>query len=414
MPITEERQKELQQELAVANQLMKWCLQSESAKHINAALDLARSEPGIPFLPEEMDLNPWLLNCRNGTVELRTGKLREHRREDLITKLCPTEFDPAAPCPTWKRFLGSVFAEDEELITFVQKFFGYCLTGDVSEQVLPILWGGGSNGKTTLLNAIQGTVGSDYVLTANEDLLVKSQHGRHPTEMAQLFRVRLVVASETEDGAQLNEKRIKAMTGGDRITARRMREDFWEFAPTHKVILLTNHKPKVVGTDHAIWRRLRLVPFGVTFWKPDDHQDGGVGLDPQRRVDPQMAAKLAAEQKGILAWLVQGALDWQREGLPVPAKVKVATAEYRTEEDTIAQFLQERCNTHRELRVRAETLYQAFRKWCEGQGTEPLSQKKVGAELTQRGFERILNNGTWYKGLTLISDSENGSDRWHP
>jgi putative DNA primase/helicase len=181
--------------LSRAQKVLKWALKSESAPRINAMLDLARSEPGIPVLPEHLDRDPWLFNCLNGTLDLRTGELRGHRREDLITKLCPTPYRPDARCPVWERFLGSVFpdAEDEldrELITFVQRMFGRCLTGDVSEQILPIFWGNGANGKSTLVNAVLGAVGSEYAMKANADLLMASQGDRHPTELAQLFRKR--------------------------------------------------------------------------------------------------------------------------------------------------------------------------------------------------------------------------------
>jgi putative DNA primase/helicase len=264
-----------QQRLAIAKKNLKWALESESARRINAMLDLARSEPGIPILPDQMDSDPWLFNCVNGTLDLRTGKLREHRREDYITKVCPTRYNANAVCKAWLRFLGGVFPDDEgepdtELITFNQRLLGRCLTGDVSEQILPIFWGSGANGKSTLINAILETMGDDYAMKANADLLMTSRGERHPTELAQLFGMRLVVASETHQGRRINETLVKDLTGGEPIRARRMREDFWEFKPTRKVILLTNHKPRVAGTDEGIWRRLRLLPFTTTFgtWCP--------------------------------------------------------------------------------------------------------------------------------------------------
>jgi putative DNA primase/helicase len=274
--------------LARAKRRLDWALKSESAPRINAALDLARSGPGIPILPEEMDRDPWLLNCGNGTVELRTGTLREHRREDLLTRLCPTEYHPDATCPSWLRFLESIFQKDRPLITFVQRLLGYCLTGDVSEQILPIFWGGGANGKSTLVNVILQTLGGDYAMKAPQDLLVVHRGERHPTELADLFRMRLVVTSESSEGARLNEALIKDLTGGEPIRARRMKEDFWQFDPTHKVMLLTNHKPRVVGTDTAVWRRLRLVPFEVTFWDPCDPNNHGKNLPEHLRQDKQL------------------------------------------------------------------------------------------------------------------------------
>jgi putative DNA primase/helicase len=397
----------LKAELRRARAELAWALKSESAPRINAMLDLARSEPGVPILPHQFDRDPWLFNCRNGTLDLRAGELREHRREDYITALCPTDYCPDAPCREWERFLGAVFpdAEDEPdhgLILFVQRLLGRCLSGDTSEQVLPIFWGGGANGKSTLVNAVLDTIGGDYAMKANTDLLMASRGERHPTELAQLFGKRLVVASETQEGRRLNESLVKELTGGEPIRARRMREDFWQFSPTHKVLLLTNHKPRVVGDDEAIWRRLRLVPFSATFWDADDPGKDPSLLPENRRQDKRLGEKLAAEREGILAWLVRGCLDWRRDGLTLPEQVKVATREYRQDEDVIKLWLAENCLTGRsDYRCRASALYTNYRAWCERAGEHPLKQKSFGAVMTDRGFGRETSNGTWYLGLTL-------------
>lgn len=381
---------------------MKWALGSESAQRINALLDLAQSEPGIPVLADDLDRDPWLLNCPNGTLDLRSGHLREHRPEDLLTKLCPTVYQAQASCPTWERFLATVF-EDEALIAFVQRLFGYCLTGDVREQILPIFWGPGANGKTTLLTTVQEVLGSDYALTANEDLLVKRRGERHPTEVAQLFKIRLVVAEETEEGAALNEKRVKALTGGGRLRGRGMRQDFWEFASTHKVILVTNHKPTIRGRDPAIWRRLRLVPFEKVFWNPDEAPAQGQGLPPELKQDKDLPQKLAAEREGTLAWMVRGCLDWQRQGLTAPAKVMEATKAYREAEDVVAQFLQECCHLGSpDYRIRAGALYEAFKGWLARSGQEEMSHRTFGEDVGSRpGITKKQSNGTWYHGIIL-------------
>ena len=387
--------------------LLAWAKHSDSAKAHAAMMREARSEPTVPVEPADLDADPWLLNCPNGTLDLRTGTLREQKREDYLTRLCPTPYRPDAVCPAWERFLGAVFpdAEDEpdrELITFVQRLLGRCLTGDVSEQVLPIFWGGGANGKSTLVNAFFGAVGHDYAMKANADLLMASRGERHPTELAGLFGMRLVVASETQQGRRLDEALVKDLTGGERIRARRMREDFWEFAPTHKVILLTNHKPGIRGTDDAIWRRLRLVPFTATFWDPADPGKDPLQLPGNRRQDKQLGAKLASEREGILAWLVRGCLDWQRDGLTLPEQVKVATREYRQDEDVVGGWLAERCITGgHDYRCRAADLYADYRAWCERAGEEPAKQKTFGAAMTERGFGRDKSNGVWYLGIAL-------------
>jgi putative DNA primase/helicase len=251
-------------------------------------------------------------------------------------------------------------------------------------------------------------VGKEYSLTATEDLLIKPKGERHPTEMAQLFGVRLVIASETEEGARLHEKRIKALTGSDTITARRMREDPWSFAPSHKLILVTNHRPRVKGKDHAIWRRLRLVPFEQIFWNPDDEANESKTLPPELRQDRQLPEKLAVEAEGILAWMVRGCLDWKSSGLTTPERVLSATRDYRNTEDLVAQFIAERCVTgSKDYRVRASALYHAFKEWLKSIGEEDQSQRVFGENLSdQSGIEKTTSNGTWYLGITLRQNDD--------
>jgi putative DNA primase/helicase len=390
---------------------------SEAAKSIRAMIDLGRALPGIPIMPAEMDTDPWLFNVRKGTLDLRSGKLREHSRSDHITKLCPIEYHPDARCPTWERFLGAIFPDDEdepdiELITFVQRLLGHCLTGDVSEQNLPIFWGSGANGKSTLVNAVLDTLGSDYSMKANADLLMTSRGERHPTELAGLFGMRLVVASETHQGRHLNETLVKDLTGGEPIRARRMREDFWEFKPTCKIVLLTNHKPRVAGTDEGIWRRLRLVPFTTTFWDPADPGKNPDQLPSHLQQDKQLSQKLAAEREGILAWLVRGCMDWQRDGLTLPAKVRAATTDYRQSEDLVAQWLEECCITgSHDFRCKAAVLFANYRAWCERAGEEEImNQKSFGDSLSERGFERQKSHGVIWRLGVALSQTCRGDD----
>jgi putative DNA primase/helicase len=364
-----------------------------------AMLKLAAAD--VPVAVDGLDANPWLLNCLNGTVDLRTGELRPHRREDHLTNLCPTNFNPDAGSYHFDRFLEGVFDGHGPTIDFMQRFFGYCLTGDVSEQILAVFHGVGSNGKSTLLNAIQDTLGPDYSMAAPPALLTAKKSERHPTELADLFGQRFVVSQETEDGNRLAESLVKQITGGDRIRARWMRENFWQFSPTHKLVLCTNHKPRVKGTDHAIWRRLVLIPFARKFWNPDKGETGPAELQQ----DKELPAKLKAEAEGILAWMVRGCLEWQRGGLLIPESVRAATAEYRSEQDTLGRFVETCCLRNEAVRVKFPSLYGELEKWCNEGGDNLPSKRFVGSWLKENGFTEKSSNGRWYHGIALKAEA---------
>jgi P4 family phage/plasmid primase-like protien len=367
---------------------------SEGKARVEAMLSCAASEGGIPILPDDMDRDGFLLNVENGTIDLRTGKLRPHQREDLITRLAPVKFLPDAKCPTWLRVLDDIFAKDEKLIAFWKMLCGICLTGDVSNQILPVLYGAGSNGKSTILTVMLEILGPDYAIAAPPGLLTVKKGERHPTEMASLFKKRLVVDSETAEGAQFNENLVKQLTGGDKISARRMREDFWEFFPTHKILMCTNHKPEIRETKNAIWRRVKLVPFNVAI--ADDKQDA------------RLPTKLRGEYPGILAWCVQGCLDWQELGLDIPKAVEDATQEYRRESDIIGEFLASECTILPELRARATPLYARYQQWA---GGDAVNQRKFGKAMTERGFEKSKNSVIEYSGVGLRADNTQANNR---
>ena len=347
-----------------------WAKHSEAAKVRANTLKLAESEPGVPLLPEQVDADPFLLNVLNGTVDLRTGQLHPHRREDLLTKLAPVAFHPDAECPAFLAFLERV-VPDETVRRFLQRAIGYSLTGDTSEQCLCFLHGRGANGKSTLLAILQEILG-DYARQAAPELLTHKSRDRHPTELADLFGARLVTSVEVDEGKRLAETLVKQMTGGDWMKARFMRGDFFEWTPTHKLFLAANHRPVIRGTDYAIWRRIHLVPFEVTI--------------PKEERDPQLPTKLLAEASGILAWAVRGCLEWQRGGLGVPKVVEDATAAYRAEQDVLADFLTECCILDPQASVTSKQLYKAYGEWCEQGGERPISKTAFGIRLTERGF----------------------------
>lgn len=367
--------------------LAKHALNSQSRSRIEAMIALAQSEPGVPLLPDQFDNDPWLLNCANGTVDLRTGELRKHRREDLLTKIAPVEYDPDAEAPVWESFLHRILPS-EALRRFVQRVLGYAAAAVVSEEILVILYGYGANGKSTLVNAVMEALG-DYAMQAAPDLLL-AKRGSHPTELADLFGARFVASVEVDEGRRLAESLVKQLTGRDRIRARRMREDFWEFDPTHTVFLATNHRPEVRGTDLAIWRRIKLVPFEVTI--PDDEQD------------KKLPQKLRAELPGILAWIVRGCVEWQREGLGAPEEVTAATEGYRAEMDVLAAFIEDRCVVGPKYKANATDLYHAYQEWCDENGEKWEKQTKFGLRLGERGFRREkAQRVTWY-GIGLRDD----------
>lgn len=361
---------------------------SQSSRSMDAIVKVSRDQRSI--LPENLDCDLMLLNCANGTIDLRTGILRTHQRGDFITKLCPTIYTPDAKSDVFTEFLSYIFDGDLSLIEWLQLWFGYCLTGLTTEHLLPVFWGTGANGKSTLLEAILHVMGRDYSMQAPPNFLIQKRGDSHPTEMADLFGRRLVATSETGDGNKLAEQLVKSLTGGDTIRARRMREDFWQFEPSHKLILVTNHKPKISGTDHGMWRRLRLVPFNVTV--PDNKQD------------KQLPAKLRKAAPAILAWMVKGCLKWQQHGLIEPEAIVAATKNYRDDEDVTGRFIAGCCITGKAYSVNATALFQAYQKWAESEGETAVSQRRFGEALTEKRFERYTSNGTFYRGLGFLTE----------
>lgn len=363
-----------------------WALSCERKRCIDAMLGLAAAENGITIVPDEMDRDPWLLNCLNGTLDLRTGRLRPHDPGDILTKLCPVEYDAAAECPLWESTLER-FLPDPAIRRYIQRVAGYAITGAVRDHVLPIFYGTGANGKSTVLNTLIDLLGSDYAMKAAPDLLLSRDGNSHPTERASLFGKRLVVAIETEDGQRFNESLVKELTGGDQITARRMREDFWSFMPTHKIILATNHRPTVRGTDRGIWRRLKLIPFSVAI---DD-----------AAADTTMPERIRDELPGVLAWAVRGCMDWQRDGLAEPEEVASATRVYRQDEDVLGRFMDERCVISPGVRVQAAHLYGEYKGWAEESGLGVMSLVKFGKSINERGFEKENERTVSYLGIGL-------------
>lgn len=331
--------------------LLKHALATERRERLRAMVFLARSEPGVA-VPDATLFNRdgFLVSVQNGTLELcRAGfRLREHRPEDLITRVLPVTYDPAAPCPRWRQFLERVLPEAAKR-DFLQRAVGYALTGDVSEQCFFILWGEGANGKTTFLNVLLRLFG-EYGLKANFDAFLRKKFAGIPNDVARLAGARLVVATEGPEGQHLNEGLVKELTGGDRITARFLHHEFFTFDFVGKIFLGTNYRPRIDDPSHAMWRRVRLVEFGVQI--------------PEREQDKQLPEKLTAEFTGILNWALDGCLAWQEKGLEAPQEVRQATLEYKTESDILADFLADRCVVEGAAHVTLKNLYAAYVWWA--------------------------------------------------
>lgn len=350
-------------------------------------LRLAQSERGVAITPDDLNRDPFALNCINGTVDLRTSEIRPHRREDLLTQLCPTPYVPTAECPEYVKFIRKIMADNPDLIGFIQRALGMSLTGAIRDHVLLVAYGTGQNGKSTLFNAVLDTVGPDYAMKAPLGLLMAKQNEQHPTERADLYGKRPVFANEVDDGQRLSESLVKELTGGDPIRARFMRKDFFEFRPSHHLWLAVNHKPTIRGTDTGIWRRIRLIPFAVSI--------------PEEEQDKRLPEKLQRERAGILAWMVRGAMEWAEHGLGEPDEVRMATAEYRDEQDVLATFLAERCEVNSYFQVKKSSLYAEYAKWAEQAGEYVLPARRFGQAIVEKGFQRFTSNGTWYRGIGL-------------
>lgn len=351
---------------------LSWARSSESRGKITSMIDLAKSEPEIPILPEELDASLWLLNVLNGTIDLVTGRLLSHRSQDYITKLAPVEYEPDATCPMFLEFLSRIMGGNQNLIEFIQKAIGYSLTGDTREQVLFLLYGTGANGKSTLMETIRSLLG-DYSKQTDFSTFLARNSDSVRNDLARLLGARFVSAVEAEQGRRLSEVSVKQVTGGDTISARFLFKEFFEYKPAFKVFLAANHKPEIRGVDDGIWRRIRLVPFTVTI--PLEERDG------------DLPEKLRGELSGILNWAIEGCLAWKSDGLGVPDEVAEATQGYREEMDILGDFISERCETGIWSSVGATPLYKEYIWWCEENGEKPKSQKVFGGWLKERGFQ---------------------------
>ncbi len=363
-----------------------------SASGITAMLSLARADSRVAVSVDELNEWPNILNIANGTIDLNTGGLRPHDPGDLLTQLAPVEYIATAECPQWLATLDLIFAGNRELIRFVKKLLGYSTTGDTGEHILPICSGTGCNGKSTVWNAVTALLG-DYAALAPESLLL-GDGSNHPTDRAILFGKRFVAISEPERGAKLREARVKELTGDGTITARRMREDFWEFRRTHTFWLSTNHLPRIDGGDEGIWRRVKLIPFSVDLRQV---------TTPKPDFDKWLVKH---EGPGILRWLVEGYQLYLAEGLGEPATVQVATGHYRTDCDPLADWLDECCACHPEAESTSANLFASYvhwgGKWSQTYWGRVMAERFEKDKPTAGEFRRKVI----YRGVELVAPGE--------
>ena len=366
--------------------LYKWAAASQGRARIEAMITLAQS--ALPVTPEEMDSNPNVLNFTNGTLDLINYKFRAHEREDLCTKVTGAVYNPNADCPKWKDFLYKVLGGKEDLIGFLQRTAGYSLTAETGERAIFLCYGAGANGKSTFLNTVGAGLG-DYAMQTESSTFNISKNEQVRNDLARLKGARYVTAIEAGKGKRLDESLVEQLSGGDRIAARFLFKEYFEFKPEFKIWWAFNHKPVINDTTQSIWDRVKLIPFTIT-------------IPPEER-DRDLSTKLLKELPGILNWCIEGLKEYRRIGLAEPAEVTAATNEYREEQDRLGDFFGERCSFDPSGFVSALDLYYEYTKWCTDNREEPVSKRIFGLEMNDRPVIREKNPKTKQRGYRGIS-----------
>lgn len=363
---------------------------SQQASAIKNMIKMARDEVE-QVVPNDLDNKPDLFNVQNGTIDLTTGTLREFMGSDCLTKLSPFVFNPEAQCPRWNQFLSEIFSGDEELIAYMQRAVGYCVTGHANERVFFMLYGDGANGKSTFVEVLSEVFGPDY----SAGLPTASLYGKigddgPGDELARLRGSRLVYASEGNEGKKFDTGKLKRITGNEKISCRFLYGKVFEFQPTFKVFFSTNHKPVITETVDAVWDRVKLIPFLSRF--------------SEDKRDPQLKQKLLAEAPGILRWIIDGAKTWYTEGLGESSAVEVATKEYRHDSDLIGQFITERCEFGPEYQTQSSTLFGEYTRWMLEMGHgQPLSSVKFAKALIEKGHRKETSGVVRWFGIRPIA-----------
>jgi putative DNA primase/helicase len=362
-----------------------------SARTVNAVVGLARADQRIAATVDQWDADPWLLGTPGGTVDLHRGVLLANGAENYITRVAAVT--PEGECPIWINTIQEIANNKQDIVDYFQRIAGYLLTGSVREEKMFFLYGLGGNGKGTFIETLAYVLGA-YSTTVAMSTLVMTKHSEHPTEIAKLCGTRLALASETNEAARWNSARIKLLTGGDALTGRFMRGDYFDFPPTHKLIVSSNRRPLLGRVDEAIVRRTVMIPFERTFTTPDR----------------TLKDRLRTEAAGILSWAVEGCLIWQRWGLRAPASVEVATQEYLRDQDDIQLFIDEHCVEDSAARTSSTALYGAWQDYCRTAGVHPGSKKDFTQRMMAKYPHRLIQNLTNFEGVRLMDLNRDARD----
>ena len=376
--------------------LERWAERSQNIPKLNAMIKAAESESAIEASLKDFDANQWLLNVENGTIDLTTGAFYSHRKEDLISKISPVEYSKGAQCPEWNNFISSIMGGNEDLQKYLKRIIGYSLTGDTQEQCLFFLYGKGSNGKSTFIEVIKALL-AEYAQQTGFNTFLSTNKDSVKNDLAQLWGARFVSGSEAEQGNQFSEVFIKTVTGQDTLVGKFLYHEPFQFKGTFKIFLAGNHRPVIKGTDHGIWRRIRLIPYNATFEKENKTKG--------------LAEKLKDELPGILNWAIEGCLEWQDKGLKTPKEIILATKNYRKEMDVIGIFLEDCCRTKAGTRTSKGDMHDAYSKWCKAYDKNPLIINMFGKKMKERGTEESKSGDIRYwVGIELLPEIERSSN----
>jgi putative DNA primase/helicase len=362
---------------------------------ITAMIELAQSNRALVVLPEDLDADPWLVGCQNGTIDLRSGRFFDAERGDLITRSLGPRWEGGADCPKWEKFLHEVTQGDAELVEFIRRAVGWTLTGNTSGQCFFFLWGSGANGKSVFCDIIAALLG-DYCHRASAELFDRRHDRNKGPELAEVAGARLILASETQEGGRLDERLVKDITGGEELRAEAKFMPGFRFRPQAKVWMTGNHKPRISGTDEGIWRRVRLTPFEACF--------------KGAAANPRLSAELREELPGILRWAMEGCLQWNADGLGLPERVRLAVDDYRNAEDDLGDFIADRIEDAPEAAsCLKREVFAAYESWASAEGIRhPMTAKQLSRKLRARGWKQLHEK--YWRGVRVAEDKPEGGE----